>query len=324
MFQVRFMPDMPLWALTIRPKAASKTPMKSNHLWPALALAATVVIWSVTPSLVRAFAQETGAGEAIAIRMWTNAAFCLIPLLIIGPGIERQDWLKMAVIGFIGNFGYYIGSNYGFANLSAGAGGMIYATNPLMIAGLAIAIGSERLSLPVILGLLISFAGTLYLFADGLGDGGGHPIFGGVMMLAGCACWAIYVIFARPLILKYGPLKVTLWSTMLCALPALAFFTPQTIPTALHLSQQAIIALVFMSLIGTIFSVNLWNYAAGHLSPTSVGAALYLIPPCIALFGWLFFGEATGMNTLIGGLIILLGVAVAEFGKSLHLAKAAT
>ena len=71
-----------------------------------------------------------------------------------------------------------------------------------------------------------------------------------------------------------------------------------------------------MSLIGTIFSVNLWNYAAGHLPPTSVGASLYLIPPCIALFGWLFFGEATGLNTLIGGLIILAGVAVAEFGKS--------
>jgi drug/metabolite transporter (DMT)-like permease len=299
--------------------------MKPNHLWPALALATTVIIWSVTPSLVRSFAQETGPGEAIAIRMITNAAFCLPLLLMIGPRIERQDWKSLALIGIIGNFGYYIGSNYGFANLSAGAGGMVYATNPLMIAALAIAVGSERLSLPVILGLLISFVGTVYLFADGLGSGGsGKPIFGGLMMLFGCACWAVYVIFARPLIMKYGPLKITLWSTMLCALPALFFASPQTIPTALHLSQNAIVALLLMSLIGTIFSVNLWNYAAGHLPSTSVGAALYLIPPCIALFGWLVFGEATGVNTLIGGFIILIGVAVAEFGKSLHVAKAAT
>jgi drug/metabolite transporter (DMT)-like permease len=299
--------------------------MKPTHLWPALALATTVIIWSVTPSLVRAFAQETGAREAIAIRMWTNAAFCLPALLLIGPRIERQDWKSLALVGIVGNFGYYIGSNYGFANLSAGAGGMVYATNPLMIAALAIAVGSERLSLPVILGLVISFAGTVYLFADGLGSGGSdNPLFGGLMMLFGCACWAVYVIYARPLIMKYGPLKITLWSTMLCALPALFFASTQTIPTALHLSHNAIVALLVMSLIGTIFSVNLWNYAAGQLPSTSVGAALYLIPPCIALFGWLVFGEATGLNTLIGGFIILIGVAVAEFGKLLHVAKAAT
>ena len=299
--------------------------MKPTHLWPALALATTVIIWSVTPNLVRAFALETGPSESIAIRMITNAAFCLPLLLLIGPRIERQDWKSLALVGIIGNFGYYIGSNYGFANLSAGAGGMVYATNPLMIAALAIAVGSESLSLPVILGLFISFVGTVYLFAGGLGSGGsGNPIFGGLMMLFGCACWAVYVIFARPLIMKYGPLKITLWSTMLCALPALFFASAQTIPTALHLTHNAIVALLLMSLIGTIFSVNLWNYAAGHLPSTSVGAALYLIPPCIALFGWLAFGEATGVNTLIGGFIILIGVAVAEFGKSLYVAKAAT
>ena len=308
--------------LTWQSNSASKVGMKSNHLWPALALATTIIVWSVTPSLVRSFAAETGPSEAIAIRMWTNAFFCLPLLLWIGPYIERKDWSALALIGFVGNFGYYIGSNYGFANLSAGAGGMIYATNPLMIAGLAIAVGSERLSLPVILGLMISFAGTLYLFADGLGGASGNPVFGGLMMLFGCACWAVYVIFAKPLIMKYGPLKITLWSTMLCALPALAFVSSQTIPTALHLSQNAIVALLLMSLVGTIFSVLLWNYAAGQLPPTSVGATLYVIPPCIALFGWLFFGEATGMNTLIGGLIILAGVAVAEFGKSFRLATA--
>jgi drug/metabolite transporter (DMT)-like permease len=176
--------------------------------------------------------------------------------------------------------------------------------------------------MPVILGMVISFVGTVYLFADGLGDGGGHPIFGGLMMLLGCACWAVYVVYARPMIKKYGPLKVTLWSTIICALPALVFISGGTLHTALNLSQYGLFGLLFMSLIGTIFSVNLWNFAAGHLPPTSVGASLYLIPPCIALVGWLFFHESTSLNTLIGGLIILLGVAVAEFGKSLLSTKA--
>ncbi len=47
-----------------------------------------------------------------------------------------------------------------------------------------------------------------------------------------------------------------------------------------------------------------------------MGAALYVIPPCIALFGWLFFNEATSAKALLAGLIILAGVAVAEFGRT--------
>jgi drug/metabolite transporter (DMT)-like permease len=291
--------------------------MPSKHLWPLLALATTIIVWSVTPSLVRAFALEAGPADSIVIRMWTIAAFSLPLLLWLGPIVDRQDIKTFLLVGMIGNFGYYIGSNFGFANLSPGAGGMIYATNPLMIAALAIAVGAERLSLAVILGLLISFAGTVYLFTDGLDKGGsGNPVFGGVMMLAGCAAWAVYVVFARPLIRKYGPLKVTLWTSILCAPPSLLFADAQTLHTFLDLSHNAIIALLIMSLIGTLLSVNLWNYAAGHLPPTSVGATLYVIPPCIALFGWLFLGEATGAKTLLAGLIILIGVAVAEFGKS--------
>ncbi len=277
-------------------------------------------MWSVTPSLVRAFALETGPADSIVIRMWTNALFAVLPLLFIGPRIERQDIKTFLLVGMIGNFGYYIGSNFGFANLSPGAGGMIYATNPLMIAALAIAVGAESLSMAVIIGLLISFAGTVYLFEDGLNStASGNPVFGGLMMLFGCAAWAVYVIFAKPLIKKYGPLKVTLVTTILCAPPSLLFANGQTLHTFLNLSHSAIFALLIMCLIGTLLSVNLWNYAAGKLPPTSVGASLYVIPPCIALFGWLFLGEATGAKTLLAGLIILLGVAVAEFGKSFML-----
>ena len=289
--------------------------MTQSRLFAIAGLAAAVIIWSITPSVVRAFALETGAQDSVVIRMFTNCAFCIPLLLWVGPKIELADWPRMLVVGVIGNFGYYVGSNFGFANLSAGAGGMLYASNPLMIAALAAVLGVERLTLPVILGLLISFAGTCYLFADGLGEGAGNPIFGGIMLLAGCACWAVYVIAARPLIKKYGPIKVTLWSTAICVVPALTFITGSSWHTAMNLTTPAIAGLIFLSLIGTLLSVNFWNYASSMLPPSSVGASLYVIPPCIALFGWLFFHETTGTKTLLAGMIILAGVAVAEFGR---------
>jgi drug/metabolite transporter (DMT)-like permease len=296
--------------------------MSESRLLPYLGLATTVVIWSITPSLVRAISLETGAADAIVIRMVLNGLAALPLLLLIGARIDWADLKIFLLVGIVGNFGYYIGSNYGFANMSAGAGGMVYATNPLMIALLSALLGVERLSPAIILGLLVSFAGTVYLFADGLDGAGEHPVFGAVMMLFGCLAWSIYATFSKPLIIKYGAPKVTLWVTALCALPSLVFSSSTTLPTVMHLSSLTIIYLLALCFIGTLLSVLLWNFAAGKLPPSSVGATLYLIPPCIALFGWLWFGEATGIHTLIAGLVILTGVAVAEFGKSMKVATA--
>ena len=272
--------------------------------------------------MIRSFALQTGAADSIVIRMWANALFCVPLMFFAGWHIERKDWPRLIILACLCNFGYYVGSIYGFANLSAGAGGMLYATNPLMIVALAITIGQERLSIAVILGMVISFAGTLYLFSGGLDGGGGNPIFGGLMMLAACFSWALYAVFVKTLVRKYGAVRTTLYSTLLPALPAALFLNAQTYSTFTHLGVNALWALAILSLVGTIFSVNLWNYAAIHLRPSSTGASLYLIPPTVALIGWLFLGETTGPQTLIGGFIILVGVAVAEFGKTFNPVKA--
>jgi len=198
-----------------------------------------------------------------------------------------------------------------------------YRMRMLMIVALAVAIGQERLSVAVVVGAVISFIGTFYLFSNGLDSGvGGNPLFGGVMMLAGCFGWAVYAVFMKPLVQKYGPFKITLYSTALPALPSLLFLNANTYNTFTHMNGNAITALLTMGLLGTILGVILWNYASTHLSASSTGVSLYLIPPGVALFGWLFLGETTGPQTLLGGFIIMVGVAVAEFGKSFKLARA--
>jgi drug/metabolite transporter (DMT)-like permease len=290
--------------------------MSESRLPAIAALLFAIFAWSITPSLVRSFAIAVGPGESVVIRMVSVAIIALPMLLISGWQIDRKDWPMFLLLGLVGMFGYFIGSIYGFAKVSAGVGGMLYATQPLLIAGLAAAIGAERLSLPVIAGMVISFAGTIYLFAEGLGGTSSDLIWGALLLFFAGAAWAIYVVYSKPMIKKYGASKVTLWSLVLCVLPSLAFATSATLTTVQNLSGAAWASLAFLSLVGTLLSVNFWNYAASRLNPTTMGASLYIIPPCIAAFGWLFLGETTSATTWIAGAIILVGVGVAEFGKN--------
>ena len=287
----------------------------AQHISRALAaLAFTILIWGAAPAFIRSFSLALGPSDALVIRSVTAAALSLAVLPFFGGfRFKVQDLPRLAVISFIGMFGYFIGTIFGFTYVTAGVGGIIISTQPLLIALAAALLGAERLRLATLLGIALSFGGTLYLFGGGPMNGN-HLIEGGLMIFGAGAAWALYVILSKPLIRRYGAFKITGTSLILGALPAFYFVTPQTFHAALNINREALFALFYLSVIGTLLTVSLWNYAAGHLRPTTVGSSLYLIPLLTILSGWLILGEPVAATTLVAGAIVLAGVALAQFG----------
>jgi drug/metabolite transporter (DMT)-like permease len=172
---------------------------------------------------------------------------------------------------------------------------------------------------PTIIGLIVSFAGSLYLFSGDAQQGlsQAHMIIGGLLIFMSGAFWSVYVIFSKSLIQVYGSMKLSLLSLAIATLPALLFISPGTWATTNGLDQNAIFSLVYLTLIGTLLTLGTWNYAVGLLRPTAVGASLYLIPIFAITAGTTLLGEMVTVTTLIAGAIILLGVAIAQFGPAL-------
>jgi drug/metabolite transporter (DMT)-like permease len=280
-----------------------------------IALAFTIFVWGISPAFIRSLVLDTGPVDSLIIRLCTTAVLSLPLFLFTGFRIDRHDWPRLIFISCIGMFGYFFGSIFGYARVGAGIGSMVIATQPLLIALIATGLGLERLTLPIIAGLIISFIGSVFLFS-GDASTGTSSAMGGIMIFAAGIAWALYVIFSKPLIQKYGTIKITAWSLVLCALPSLPFYTPTTWPTLVALDAYALTSLFFLSAISTVIAVATWNYAAGQLKASAVGATLYLVPVLAVAAGWLMLNENASYATLLAGLVILAGVAVAEFGKS--------
>lgn len=283
-----------------------------------LALAFAILTWGLSPVFVRSLALASGPSDSIVIRMCSVAIICLPLLAFAGWRIDRSDIPKLILTGSVGMFGYFLGTIFGFARVSAGIGGIIISTQPMVIALMAAALGTEKLSASVLLGMVISFAGSLFLFS---GDAGAAQstsdlIIGGLMIFICGIAWAIYVIFSRPLVEKYGALKITAWSLILCAPPALVFASASTWSAVVNMRPADWQALFFLSVIATFIALVAWNFASGHLRSTTMGASLYLVPVLAVAAGWLVLGEKVTFTTLIAGFLILAGVAIAEFGKS--------
>ncbi len=301
--------------------APPETTPRSTFLAVA-ALAFVILIWGITPVFIRSFALAAGAADSLVIRNALVSALFLVFLPFFGGyHIAREDWPRLALVSLVGMLGYNIGSVFGFSYAPAGIGGLIIATQPLLIAVLAAMVGSEKLGAAAILGLTISFIGSLFLFRDnGVSQIPRSEILIGsaLIFLAGLA-WSVYVVFSKPLIRRYGSYKISALTLAIAAPPLLVLASGKTLDVALSLDSAALFSLFFLVVIATFISLMLWNFATGALRPTAVGASLYLVPILAVLSGYALLNEAITQNTLIAGAIILAGVAIAQFGPSLKL-----
>jgi drug/metabolite transporter (DMT)-like permease len=299
------------------PSALQYTPMP-NAPRAYLALIVTVFVWGVAPAFIRSFSQTIGAWDSIFIRLTSVALMALPFLFISGAYIARADWPRLLLVSCGGLFGYFLGSIFGFEYVKAGIGSMVIAVQPLVVALLAAALGTENLKATVVLGLIVSLAGVVLLVSGDaeLSNLDRNALFGIAMIMLCNVAFAINIVFSKPLVIKYGAMRITFLSAILTALPALFFFRPSVIPVISNLDTYAWGTLFYLGFVGTIFVVVLWNYAVGILKPTTVGASLYAIPVLGALSGWIVLGETLTWQTLLGGAVIILGVALAEFAKS--------
>jgi drug/metabolite transporter (DMT)-like permease len=285
-----------------------------------LALLLTMIFWGSAAVFMRTLALALTPENSLALRYVILSAINVIGLIYLGTWrIPRTDWPRFLVAGLIGMAGYNWFVNAGFALVPAGLGTIITMVEPLMIALLAALLLGEKLNRFIFIGVAIATLGAIVLFWEDLTTTQASSVapLGILYLMICCLCWAIYTIVAKPLLDRYDSFTVTA-ITMLIAAPPLigAANEPLTVLAArLDLRQWA--ELTYLVLASGIGGTLLWNYGSKHLSGTTAGTFLYLIPVVAVASGALVLAEPVTIFIVLGGLLMLAGVAAAQFGPSL-------
>lgn len=289
---------------------------------PPLALLFTVLIWGLAPVFIRSLSVDLGAADHLVIRYSLVAVLYLAGLAMLGGWrIERADWPRLLAISLIGMMGYNLGSAFGFERVSAGVGGLIIGTQPLIIALLAAAFAQERLTIAAIIGLGAAFAGTGVLFWSDIADAAANSslLAGAVLIFLSGFAWAFYVVMAKPLIRKYGSYPVTAISISVASLPMVALLVSDgTAQTIAQMTARHWLEMFYMTVFSTFVSTITWNYGAARVTSATAGATLYFVPVLAVLSGALLLGEDITFNMMAGGGLILIGVAFAQFTGALR------
>lgn len=229
--------------------------------------------------------------------------FILIKKKIPLPKVK--DIPAFIFAGFSGYAGYIVLFNIATLLSSPSTLSVINALAPAITAIVAYFIFNEKIKLIGWLSMSISFCGILILT---LWDGVLTVNKGILYMLAGCLLLSLYNISQRYLTKKYSSFDVSMYS-MLIGGVLLVIYSPSSVGNMFNISFSSLILIIYMSIFPSIISYFFWTKAfelAKHI--TEVTSFMFVTPVLATLMGIIILGDIPKLSTLIGGVVIILGM----------------
>lgn len=252
----------------------------------------------------------------------------LVPAIFLVPR-PRARWRDVLLVG---------------AFMSLGQFGLLYTALALgMPAGLASLVLQAQVGLTVLfaaaalrevptrsqlVGVLVGAAGLVVV---GVGRSASTPALAFVVTLAAAASWAVGNVIARragrrrdqgsPSANQSSPsrpgldgLSMTVWSALVVPVPmlglSLALDGPAAVGHALtHLTLAPVLSTLYTAWLASLVGYGIWNTLLARHPASAVVPFTMLVPPVGMLAAWVVLDEVPNAPELVGGVVLLLGVA---------------
>jgi drug/metabolite transporter (DMT)-like permease len=226
---------------------------------------------------------------------------------------DRRTWAHLFVVGLLMNSVPSTLFALGETHISSVVAGIINAVTPLTtILVMFLAFRSDRPTAATIAGILVGFAGILLVVGIWNGVGSNEAI-GVLACLGAVICYGIGFPYVRRYLAPRGerPLALAAGQITLAALQLLPFALLDTSPIG-ELTPRVLGAMLALGALGTGIAY-VWNFQVIERAGATMASTVTYLTPLVAIaVGVSLLGEALTLNEPIGGLVVLLGVALAQ------------
>ena len=286
------------------PRSQSSAPL---FLCIGLTLATWASSYVAIRHAVRGFPPGSLALIRFSIASLTLAALTLPTRRVSLGRMPRRDWLGFLGIGLVAIAIYHTALNAGERTVSAGAASLLINTGPIWTALIATAFLGERLGVRGWIGTALAFAGAGIVSAGATGQI--RFTTGVVFILISSICQAIWFVTQKPYLKRYSAIESTclvIWLGTVWLLP----FVPELVEALKRVSRTELLSAVYLGVIPGAVGYISWTYVLSRLPASRAASLLYLVPPLAYLIGWMVLGEKPDVTAFLGGIPIIIGVAL--------------
>ncbi|WP_259365433.1 DMT family transporter [Colwellia sp. BRX10-3] len=293
-----------------------KIPDTQQHT-ASIELLLLAAIWGASFMFMRVGAPEFGPIVFTTLRTGIAAIFLIMCLVLFKETKALKGrWRDIFVVGALNTAIPFALFSFATLTLTAGTASVLNATAPMFGAIVAYLWLKDKLSLSAIFGLFIGFIGVYLLVSDNLHFGmelteesvNKNALLPTLAAMLAALCYGISANYTKKYLSTIKPLALAAGSQIAATamlLPLSLFFIPETLP-----STNAIWSVILIGVICTGVAYILFFRLIAQLGPAKAISVTYLIPAFGILWGALFLGETISLMMVIGGSVILFGVAL--------------
>lgn len=267
-------------------------------MFSGLHVVAKLVMVELHPLVLAALRVGVATPVLLAFAWWHDRA---LP--------ERRDLPRLALLGALGVFGNQVLFICGLSMTTATAAAILMPSIPVFAAGLAIALGIERVGPRRLAGIALAVAGALVVLGPAGFTLADRAALGNLLVLVNCLFYAGFLVLQRPLLERLPWRTLVAWSFLFGSLGVLAVGGGELAaldPAAV--SGPVWLGVAFILIFPTVIGYLLATWAVRRSSPTLVAAYTTLQPLLSALLAAAFLGERIGAAEAAGFALIAGGL----------------
>lgn len=279
-------------------------------------LAALVaVIWGFNFVVI-----DWGMGEVPPL-LFLAARFLAVVLpavfLLDPPPVPWRTVVAVGTFMSLGQFGFlYVAMD---AGMPPGLAGLVLQAQVVLTIVLAAGVLRERPTRPQVLGVVLGVVG---LAVVGLGRGGHVPALALGLCLTAALMWAIGNVVSRASGAT-GGLSLTVWSALVVPVPLVLLSLVVDGPAAVvdgmgAFGWRAGVSTLYTAGLASLVGYGIFNTLLSRNPSAAVVPWILLVPPVAIGSAWALLDEVPSSGELIGGVVLVLGVAVSSRTKRIR------
>ena len=271
----------------------------------------TVLLWASAFVVIRYCGAEFSPGAMAFIRLSVGTIALVAVAAIFRPPLPRGRGLALVIgYGLLWFAAYTIVLNWAEQHLDAGTAALLVNFAPILVAVFAGLFLNEGFPRPLVVGIVIAFAGVVLIALGGSGVGVNDRLGVGLGLVA-AVLYAAGVLLQKVALRTVNAISAT-WVGCAVGMVATAPFAGQAIDELAAAPTTALVGVAFLGVGPTAIAFLTWAYALNRTDAGTMAATTLAVPAIAILLSWTFLGEVPTLLGFVGGALALGGVAISR------------
>ena len=277
-------------------------------------------VWGGSFLFIKVIVDETGPLEVVAGRLLFGALAVAAYVAITRHRVAVAPRLipHIAVLAVLANILPFALISWGEEHIESGTASVLNAMVPIFTAVIAaIALDEEHFTPGRLGGLFLGFVGVAVLTGTESLDVTDSNVAGQLAVVGAAFCYGLGAVYMRTLLRGQDTVSLTIAQLAIgVVIAAGVLLVARGGAPNYSLSLEAWASLLALGTLGTGIGYVAFVWLIENIGSVRASLVTYIVPVLGLLLGWLVLDEDIGVNTIVGFLLIIAGVATVMRGQA--------